>query len=399
MLSDRHLERYADVMIWALKTAKKRPFRKGDAVLVRFHLAAVRLAEKICSRLLEAGLNPVLRMGPTATMERDFFRLSNLKQIRFVPAGEKELFASLAGSVFLYAPESITHLGGIDPSRIAKAALARKPFKDILDRRDEQGLFGWTLCLLPTEELVRHSGLSEKDYVEQIVRACLLNRRQPVEAWRAVYREVQNIKKWLNGLRIQSLRVESARTDLTVVPGDRRRWIGLSGHNIPSFELFLSPDWRGTRGVYFADQPSYRSGNRVEGVRLEFARGRVVQASAEVGDAFLRQQIRMDAGAARLGEFSLTDRRFSKIGAFMANTLYDENFGGRFGNCHVALGSAYADTYDGRPEELDGSRKRALGFNDSALHWDLVNTEKKRVTARLDGGIQRVLYENGQFVA
>ena len=94
----------------------------------------------------------------------------------------------------------------------------------------------------------------------------------------------------------------------------------------------------------------------------------------------------MDPGACRLGEFSLTDKRFSKIDRFMANTLFDENFGGAHGNCHVALGSSYADTYAGDPSQLTKALKDKLGFNDSALHWDLVNTEKKRVEAYLKGG-------------
>ncbi|MFZ7126913.1 MAG: aminopeptidase [Desulfobacterales bacterium] len=397
MLSEKHLNRYSDVMMWALSTARKKPFRKGDTVLIRFHQPAVRMAELLHARIIEAGLNPVMRMSLTPVMERDFYRLSNVRQIRFVPEGEKAFFDSLHGSIFLYAPESITHLADVDPTRIAKAAVARKPFRDILDRRDEQGLFGWTLCLLPTEELARQAGLTEEAYADQIIRACLLNRSQPVEEWRKIYTQAQQIKSWLNRLGIRSLHVESAGTDLTILPGEQRKWIGLSGHNIPSFELFLSPDWRGTQGVYFADQPSFRSGNRVEKVRLEFRRGRVTEVGAEQGADFVRKQIRMDAGAGRVGEFSLTDRRFSKINRFMANTLYDENFGGAFGNCHIALGSSYSDTYDGDPAELDAERKKALGFNDSALHWDLVNTEKKRVTARLADGGTCVIYDDGRF--
>jgi len=83
---------------------------------------------------------------------------------------------------------------------------------------------------------------------------------------------------------------------------------------------------------------------------------------------------------------------------FAEKTLkFDENYGGEWGNCHVALGSSYSDTYDGDPSTLTEARKAELGFNDSALHWDLVNTERKRVTARLKGGGTRVIYEDGQF--
>ena len=179
--------------------------------------------------------------------------------------------------------------------------------------------------------------------------------------------------------------------------GRKRKWLGLSGRNIPSFEVFVSPDWRGTSGVYYADQPSFRSGNRVMGVRLEFKDGNVMGVSAKEGEAFVKEQLSMDPGAGRIGEFSLTDRRFSRINAFMANTLYDENYGGKFGNCHLALGSSYANSYRGKSSDLTRKLKQQLGFNDSALHWDLVNTQKKRVTAKLNSGEKILIYENGEF--
>ena len=132
-------------------------------------------------------------------------------------------------------------------------------------------------------------------------------------------------------------------------------------------------------------------------VRLEFKKGVVCAVDAAYGREFVQEQIGMDAGAARLGEFSLTDTRFSKIDTFMADTLFDENFGGRHGNCHIALGASYSDTFRGKPALLTKKLKNQLGFNDSALHWDLVNTEKKIVTAHLAGGRTQVIYENGRF--
>ncbi|MGD8771357.1 MAG: aminopeptidase, partial [Desulfobacterales bacterium] len=119
--------------------------------------------------------------------------------------------------------------------------------------------------------------------------------------------------------------------------------------------------------------------------------------NARKGENFVVKQLSMDRGANKLGEFSLTDKRFSRINTFMANTLFDENYGGKNGNCHVALGASYTDTYDGNSKELTKEKKKALGFNDSALHWDLVNTEKKRVVAYLASGKKVTIYENGKF--
>jgi len=266
-----------------------------------------------------------------------------------------------------------------------------------LDKREAKGYFGWCLCMLPTPALARHAGISLKQYTSQMIRACYLDRADPVLEWNHIYQKAKTIKNWLNNLKIERIHVEAENIDLQMTPGRRRKWIGISGHNIPSFEIFISPDWRGTEGVYYANQPSFRSGNQVDGVRLTFRKGNVVEVKSKRGEAFVKKQVAMDEGAKRVGEFSLTDKRFSRIDRFMASTLYDENFGGPFGNCHLALGASYSDTYDGDPGTLNKDRKKKLGLNDSALHWDLVNTEKKTVTAQLASGKKVVIYENGMF--
>lgn len=396
-LTKKQNEKYCDVLIWALKTARKENFEKNDVILIRYDLAAIRMAEILHAKLLDMGMNPIPRMGLTWSMERSFFEKANNRQLVFLTPGEKELFRRLNGSLYLYAPESLTHLSRIDPKRIGKAAVARKPLRDILDRRDEQGRFGWSLCMVPTPELAKHARLSMKQYTAQVIKASYLHKRDPVKEWKTIYKNAMAIKKWVNSMEVGYYHVESRNLDLKITPGKNRKWIGLSGHNVPSFEIFLSPDWRGTVGTYFANQPSFRSGNYVEDVRIEFRKGNAVRIEAKTGEDFVVKQLSMDKGAKRVGEFSLTDKRFSKIDKFMANTLYDENYGGRYGNCHLALGSSYSNTYAGDPSRLTKEKKRKLGFNDSALHWDLVNTEEKRVTAYLRSGEKAVIYENGMF--
>ncbi len=397
MLNKIQLERYADVILWGLKTAKKTRIKKNEIILIRFDLPALKLVEVIFEKLIQRGVHPIVRMIQTPTMEKTAYALSNTRQLTFIPPGEETLYDNLNGGIYILAPESLTHLSAVDPAKIAAALKARKCLRDILDRREEKRLFSWTLCMYPTEELARHARLSVAQYTAQIIRACFLDSHDPIPKWQEIYRHAQTIKKWLNQMNVQKIHIESDSTDLFITPGEKRKWIGISGHNIPSFELFLSPDWRGTHGFYYADQPSYRNGNYVQGIRIEFKNGVARHATAVQGEEFLRKQLAMDQGANKVGEFSLTDKSFSKINRFMANTLYDENFGGKYGNCHIALGASYSDTYHGDPSQLTKEIKQELGFNDSALHWDMVNTEKKRVTAHLSNGKTCVIYENGRF--
>ncbi len=397
MFSADELSKYADILWWGLTTARTGDFSDNDLVVLRFDMEATPLAEACYQRLVDQGLVPVPRLNLTPTMELAFYGRGSEQQISLVPPGDRELYENLSGVISLIAPSSLTHLAQVDPKRIALAAVSRKFLRDIMEKREQTGQLGWTLCAWPTKALADAAGLSLEEYTDQIRQACFLDDPDPVARWNEVFDAAQEVKAGLNGLDIVSVRVQSEHCDLTVTPGEQRRWLGVSGHNLPSFEIFTSPDWRGTSGVYYSDQPSYRSGNLVRGVRLEFKDGKVVTSDAEEGASFLAQQLDMDPGASRLGEFSLTDRRFSRINAFMANTLFDENYGGEFGNCHVAVGASYADTFSGDQTSLDKERKAELGFNDSALHWDLVNTEAKTVTAALKNGGTTVIYENGEF--
>jgi len=119
MLTERHLENYADILWWGLSTARRQRFRKNDVVQIRFHAGAVRLMEILYRKLLEKGLNPVPRLSPTPDMERSFYRLSGIRQLVFVPPGEERFAENLSGSIFLNAPESLTHLRDADPGKSA----------------------------------------------------------------------------------------------------------------------------------------------------------------------------------------------------------------------------------------------------------------------------------------
>ena len=398
VFTSKQIAKYAEVLLWGLSTSRTTPLARHDNVLVQFDLTAVRLAEVLFAKLMDQGLNVIARLTSTASMEVSFYQKSDEGQLTFVPPGTRELFQNLHGAMYILAPQSLTHLCRVDSQRIARHTLSRKSFRDILVQREEAGIFGWTLCIYPTREYAKCAGLTRQDFTGQIIKACFLDAPDPVAEWTRIHAQAMEIKNRLNSLKVQSFRVESDNVDLVVTPGEKRRWMGISGHNIPSFELFLSPDWRGTQGVYYADQPSYRCGNLVKGVRLEFDKGEVVAVSAEQGEEFVKKQVAMDSGSNKLGEFSLTDKRFSNIDRFMANTLFDENYGGEHGNCHVALGSSYSDTFDGDPATLNEDMKSNLGFNDSALHWDLVNTESKRVSAKMSDGSSVTIYDDGFFI-
>jgi aminopeptidase len=287
-------------------------------------------------------------------------------------------------------------LEAVPPEKIMRRGAAMKPWMEWRAEKENAGRFTWTLGLYGTPAMADEAGLSEAEYWQQITDACFLEEADPIARWREVSRQINDYRERLNALEIDRLHIVGEDVDLRISIGEQRQWVGGSGRNIPSFEIFTSPDWRGTDGWIYFNQPLYRYGNLVRGVRLEFAQGRVVNASAEHNEAVIREMV-ATANADKLGEFSLTDSRFSKITRFMAETLYDENVGGPFGNTHVALGNAYRDCYAGDPATLSAEDWERLGFNDSSVHTDIVSTTDRTVTATLRDGSERVIYAGGHF--
>ncbi|MEN9561215.1 MAG: hypothetical protein RIQ56_488, partial [Candidatus Parcubacteria bacterium] len=102
--------------------------------------------------------------------------------------------------------------------------------------------------------------------------------------------------------------------------------------------------------------------------------------------------------ADKIGEYSLTDGRHSRITKVMAETLYDENMGGPQGNTHLAVGMSYRDTFTGDVSKLTNEEAEKLGFNDSSVHTDIISTTRRQVTAHLKDGSEKVIYKDGQFV-
>ena len=397
MLTKTQLKKYADVLLWALSIAREKELKPQDAVLLRADLAAMPLVEILYAKILERGAYPILRLNAPENIQQTYFKLANQDHLGFIPYGEEELQSKVQGLISVRAPQSLTHLQKINAAKLAYAAKAFSKLKNITNRREALGEYSWCLTSYPTPQQAVYANLTPRAYAQQVVKACYLNAKDPVAQWRETYEAIGAVKAWLNGLNIKTLMVEGAGCDFSVGLGDKRQWLGFSGRNLPSFEIFTSPDFRATRGRYFADQPSFREGNVVTGAQLEFKDGRVVKSRAQTGGRYLKSQLNADEGASFVGEFSLTDKRFSKISAFMANTLYDENFGGRYGNCHLAVGSAYLNAYDGSSAGLSADEVKALGFNSSSIHWDLINTGAKTVTAKLANGKRMVIYENGQF--
>lgn len=399
MFSKDVIEKYAHVMVWGLEASRKLgggALAKGDIIMVSYEPGSAVLAAEVQRALLERGVHVVFKALDTPDIERTFLTYAERDQLIFLTPWSEKMYSSLNGRIGLYAPQSLTHLEGVDPDKIALSYTPYKPLQEIMKKREAAGLFSWTLCIMPTDVAAKEAGMTKAAYGREIIKACYLDKKDPVAEWEKLFVRSTEIKQWLTSLPIKTVRIESPHMDMTLTLGADRKWLGVSGHNIPSFEIFTSPDWRNAEGVYYANVPAFMGGQRVRDMRFVFKKGEVVECSAKQGEEYLKKQLGIDAGARRIGELSFTDKRFSPIRKYMADTLFDENIGGTHGNCHIAIGKSYLDTYSGK-KKMTKKLQEALGFNDSVIHWDVINTEKKTVTAALTNGTKKIIYENGMF--
>lgn len=389
------LAKYADVLVnFALNSGQG--VKKGEVVQCLVPDVAKPLLKELQIKILEAGAHPVLRLTPTG-LDKDFYSLADADQLEFFPVDYMRARADLIDhSIGIIADVNPRELSKVDPKKILQARNSKKQFRDWLVEKETQGLFTWTLGLWGVEAKAREVGLSLEAYWQQIINACFLDKRDPVKHWREIFSMQTEIKSMLNDLEIEWVHIQGKDVDLTVKIGADRIWKGGSGRNIPSFEIFTSPDWRGTEGWIRFNQPLYRYGQVIKGIYLRFQKGVIVEARAKTGQKFLQEMIQSQ-NANKLGEFSLTDSRMSRITHVMAETLFDENIGGPEGNTHVAIGMAYKDCYRGDARKLSVQDWEDRGFNDSAEHTDMVSTTNRQVSAITKSGQNVQIYADGKF--
>ena len=389
------LKKYADILVkFALNSGTG--IKPGEVVQCLVPDIAKPLLIQLYKSILEAGGHPMPRVITTG-IDKLFYQLANEDQLSFFPKSYLQARVKMLDhSIGIIAEHDLHELKDTDPQKIIKSAESKKLYREWISDKEYSGKFTWTLALYGTQAMAQEAQLTLEEYWQQIINACFLDKPDPISHWKQITTEQERVKSALNSLDIDKLHIVSKNTDLWLSLGEKRQFVGGSGRNIPSFEIFTSPDWRGTEGYIYFDQPLYRYGNLITDVRLEFKKGKVVKATAKRGEELLKQMIsRPDAD--KVGEFSLTDARASRITKFMANTLFDENIGGLYGNTHIAVGMSYKDAYAGDPRLVKKSTWKKLGFNDSGEHCDIISTENRVVTAHLRNGQEKIIYQDGQF--
>jgi aminopeptidase len=294
----------------------------------------------------------------------------------FVPTwyGERtlQLGEERGATISLSGPVAPHLFDDLDAERLGRDVFPRvKEWTTVINERT----VNWCVAPAPSDkwaELV-HPGLEPDAALaklwEQIVHICRLDEDDPVAAWKERAAALKDAARRLSERRFDAIHLEGPGTDLTVGLLPTSHWNGGGDEtvdgiphmaNLPTEEVFTSPDPQRAEGVVRATKPLYTQGRIVEGLTVRFEGGRAVQVDADSGAETLRALLAQDEGGTRLGELALVDGegRIGPLDTVFYDTLLDENAAS-----HMALGSAYESAV----EEEDRER-----LNRSSIHVDFM---------------------------
>jgi len=384
-MRDPRLDKLADVLVRYSARVKR-----GDLVSIQAEAVAMPLIEAVFEAVLRVGGNPYWTPR-SETLHELLMSKGSDEQIAFLNPGELHRVQTVDVHFGFWAEINSRYLSGVEPSRIARHQAARKPwFKVFMERAakaqtNEPGGLRWCGTAYPTAGAAQDAEMSLRQYEDFVFKAGLLHLPDPVKAWEEVHAKQERVREFLQGKKNLRFRVPAVQgghdgTDLRV-DVSKGTWINCAGHeNFPDGEVFAGPT--GVDGHVNYTYPAVYQGREVEGVRLVFKAGRVVDATAKKNEDYLIKMLDQDAGARNLGEIAIGTNY--SIKGFTKNTLFDEKIGGTF---HAAVGAGYPES---------GST------NESGLHWDMVCDLRPPTGATNGGGTieadGEVFHRDGKFM-
>jgi aminopeptidase len=368
-MRDPRLENLSDVLVnYSVGV------RDGQLVRISGPPVAAPLIVEIFRKVLAAGGHPFVRMSPEDTGEI-FLKHASDAQLRFVNPIALYEYEKIDCSIGIWGEENTRAMSNIEPKKMGISSAARKPLMDLFMNRAASGSLKWTGTQFPCNAAAQDAEMSLSEYEDFVFFAGLLDRPDPVAAWKQISQRQQRLVDHLNGKREYHV-VAANGTDVRMsVAG--MTWINCDGHeNIPDGEVFTGPVVDSVEGVIHFSFPAVHHGRECDGVRLTFKNGRVIDAHADKGEDFLIGMLDMDGGSRFLGECAIGTNY--NIARYTKNTLFDEKIGG---TVHFALGAGYPET---------GNK------NESGLHWDMVVDLRKGGLIEIDG---ETISRDGKFTA
>jgi aminopeptidase len=368
-LTDSRIQKFANILV-DYSTAVK----PGDRVAITATTYAEPVLSALYARILERGGHPHLLID-LPEQEELFFAHAQSEHYDFIPVFHRTAFEEFDVLIKLRSETNTRALTSIPAERLAQRNKSQAALIQAQMRRGADGSLRWMSTLFPTPAYAMEAGMGVHEYQDFFYRACHADddTADPVARWQSIEATQQAVVDRLNGRDVVEVRGPNADLKLSI---KGRTFINACGKsNLPDGEVFTGPVEESVNGWVHYTYPAVFRGRVVEGIRLVFKDGKVVEASADTNQDLLLSMLDSDPGARYLGEFAIGTN--FQIDRFTRSILLDEKIGGSF---HTAIGAGYPET---------GS------LNRSVVHWDMICDLRQDSEIRVDG---EVIYRSGQFV-
>jgi aminopeptidase len=374
---DENLTLFDVEKLAVLATGYCAPVSEGRKIGIVGNVVATPLIQQLYKHILLKGGHPSLYLRPKDLdgLEELLFTYGNEKQITFVSPFTRYFYNEIDTVIQVFAETNTKRLSTIPPNKLKKNAASQR---EIIEIRAKRLLKPGSLAIIPypTEALAQEAEMSLFEYQNFVAKACFLHKRDPVKEWKELSKMQESIVRRLN--KAKKMRFVGEDTDLKLSV-ENRKWQNCDGHvNMPDGEVFTTPIENSAEGQIRFTYPGvyHEMSKEVDNITLTFKNGQVVKTRAEKGADFLKEIIKTDEGAKRIGEIAVGTN--TGIDRFTKSILFDE----KMGHCiHLALGFAPI------PQETGGK-------NQSSIHWDLLKDMRTGEIYADD----ELVYQKGKFI-
>ncbi len=346
--------------------------KKGDSIAVVYEPVGEPLAAELFREILRAGGHPFLRVTPGWAQET-FYQEAAPHQLDHTSPFDMFEAEKARARILVLATTNTRRNTGVDAKKVARAQKARRPILETFFSRMARKEWTFMIAPFPADGDAQEADMSLADFENFVYRALLVDKGDPIAAWKRVSAKQESLVRKFN--RFRDLRIVGQDTDIRMSMKGRR-WINCDGHhNLPDGEIFSGPVEDSVEGTIRYTYPAIYQGREVTDVRLSFRKGKVVKAEAAKGEDLLKSLLDMDEGARRVGEVAIGTNY--GITRFTRSILFDEKFGGTI---HMAVGRSIPESG---------------GVNQSTLHWDMIKDMRKGGEVYGNG---KLVYKNGRFL-